>query len=92
MPALAAGPPRAGHKVSVLLFNLRESRPAKLTTPLNKVKRLLPTYSFVSARLWCAGENIPPLTTPTLANSLPQATTIALNAFSIESTYLSPID
>lgn len=74
--------PQLRLKVSVLLFNLRDSRPAKLTTPLNKVKRLL---KLCLGPPLMYGENIPhrPPHLPTsLANSLPQAGTIALNAFS----------
>lgn len=75
-------PPQLQLKVSVLLFNLSDSRPAKLTTPLNKVKRL--SQLCLDSPLMCA-ENIPrPALTPShLANSLPQAELLALMPFPI---------
>lgn len=60
-------------KVSVLLFNLRDSRPAKLTTPLNKVKRLL-QRCLDSPLMY--GENFRPRPLQTVYRNL------QLNAFS----------
>ncbi|CAH3832529.1 unnamed protein product [Pieris brassicae] len=57
-------------KVSVLLFNLSDSRPAKLTTPLNKVKRLLELC--LGAPLMCRRTPSPPVPPSALANSSPQ--------------------
>lgn len=65
-------------KVSVLLFNLRDSRPAKLTTPLNKVKRLL-QRCLDSPLMY--GENIRP---PPPANCSPQPPTKCLFRLGME--------